>query len=99
MVQAAKNVHLNPYQGGGLEIVVAFWLPTRGSMQTRHFLWRVDTFRVAHPLTRGAPPILQVMIPRYNPIVFQQMQVYSFVTMVMQTISQLSGGLPTGRPR
>lgn len=93
------RVNIYNVTGGALGIVVAFWLPTRPQLSQHHFLWRVDRFAFAHQLTRGAPPIIQVMIPRYAPIVFQQMQVFSYVSLSMQVISHMSGALPTGRPR
>ncbi len=83
--------------GGALGIVVAFWLPTRAQFSQHHFLWRVDTFRIAHPLARGSAPIIQIMIPNYAPIVFQQMQVFGLVTVMTQVIAQMATGLPSGQ--
>lgn len=83
--------------GGALGIVVAFWLPSRPQFSQHHFLWRVDTFQIAHPLARGTSPIIQVMIPNYAPIVFQQMQVFGYVQTTMQVIGQLAAALPTGQ--
>lgn len=96
-----KLTAVNAYTGAGgaLGIVVAFWLPSKPQFSARHFLWRVDKFQIAHPLTRGTPPIIQVMIPRYNPIIFQQMQVYQYVSMSIQVMGQLAQGLPTGGSR
>lgn len=85
--------------GGALGIVVAFWLPTRAQFSQHHFLWRVDTFRIAHPMARGTAPIIQVMLPGYSPIIFQQMQVFSYVQVSIQVIGQMAAALPTGQQR
>lgn len=93
------QVNIYNASGGALGIVVAFWLPTRANFSQHHFLWRVDRFAIAHPMARGTAPIIQVMLPGYNPIIFQQQQVYNYVTVSLQVIGQMAAALPTGRSR